>query len=195
MFSQLQEAGERSEGGLGIGLALVKGLVELHGGTVTAHSPGPGKGSEFVVKVPCIVAEKSGGGASPPHLETAGGNGRRLLVVDDNRDAADSLALLLGFDGHDVRVAYTGRQALEVAREFLPDVAILDLGLPDLSGYDVARQMRREPALAGVQLIALSGWGQDEHQQQAREAGFDQHLIKPADPDELLGLLAEKPSS
>jgi DNA-binding response OmpR family regulator len=117
------------------------------------------------------------------------------LVVDDNRDAADSLALLLGFDGHDVRVAYTGRQALEVAHEFLPDVAILDLGLPDLSGYDVARQLRREPALAGVRLIALSGWGQGEHQQQARAAGFDHHLIKPADPDELLALLAEQPSS
>ena len=195
MFSQLQEAGERSEGGLGIGLALVKGLVELHGGAVTAHSPGPGQGSEFVVTVPCIVAEKSRGGASPAHPEATGGSGRRLLVVDDNRDAADSLALLLGLDGHDVRVAYTGRQALGVAREFLPDVAILDLGLPDLSGYDVARQMRLEPGLAGVQLIALSGWGQDEHQQQAREAGFDQHLIKPADPDELLALLAARPST
>jgi signal transduction histidine kinase/ActR/RegA family two-component response regulator len=194
MFSQLQEAGERSEGGLGIGLSLVKGLVELHGGTVTAHSSGPGRGSEFVVTVPCIVAEESGDGAGPARLEAAG-NGRRLLVVDDNRDAADSLALLLGLDGHDVRVAYTGRQALEIARAFLPHAAILDLGLPDLSGYDVARQMRREPALAGVRLVALSGWGQDEHQQRAREAGFDHHLIKPADPDELLALLAAQPSS
>ncbi|MEY2918806.1 MAG: hypothetical protein RL261_111 [Pseudomonadota bacterium] len=194
MFSQLQQAGDRSEGGLGIGLSLVKGLVELHGGTVKAHSPGPGQGSEFIVTVPCIVGEPPDGGATATHPDPAGGRTRRLLVVDDNRDAADSLALLLGFDGHDVRVAYTGRQALEVAREFVPDAAILDLGLPDLSGYDVARQMRSEPTLATVRLIALSGWGQDEHQQQARQAGFDHHLIKPADPDELLALLAQPPS-
>ena len=117
----------------------------------------------------------------------------RLLIVDDNRDAADSLALLLGLDGHDVRVAYTGRQALEIARNNPPDVAILDLGLPDLSGYDVAAQMRREPVLAGIRLIALSGWAQDQQQQRARDAGFDHHLVKPADPDELLALLAKMP--
>jgi two-component system CheB/CheR fusion protein len=140
-----------------------------------------------------VVPERPSGGPGVLHPEAVGGRKRRVLVVDDNRDAADSLGLLLGFDGHDVRVAYTGRQALELAREFQPDVAILDLGLPDVSGYDVASQMRREPALAGIRLIALSGWGQDEHQQRARDAGFDHHLIKPADPDKLQALLADLP--
>jgi DNA-binding response OmpR family regulator len=110
--------------------------------------------------------------------------------VDDNRDAADSLGLLLGLDGHDVRVAYAGRQALETAREFLPDVAILDLGLPDLSGYDVAQLMRQDPVLQRVALIALTGWGQDEHKQRARDAGFDFHLTKPVDLDRLAAVLA-----
>ncbi len=195
MFTQLQEAGERSEGGLGIGLSLVKGLVELHGGTVAARSPGPGRGSEFVVTLPCVIPEKPGAGPGATHPESVGARGRRLLVVDDNRDAADSLGLLLGFDGHDVRVAYAGQQALAIAREFQPEVAIIDLGLPDLSGYDVAKQIRREPALAGIRLIALTGWGQAEHQQRARDAGFDHHLIKPADPDTLQALLAEKASN
>jgi len=115
--------------------------------------------------------------------------GRRVLIVDDNRDAADSLALLLGLEGHEERVAYAGRPAIEVAHEFKPEVAILDLGLPDLSGYDVARLLRQDPALARVELIALTGWGQEEHRRRALEAGFDHHVTKPVDLEQLGHLL------
>jgi DNA-binding response OmpR family regulator len=115
--------------------------------------------------------------------------GRRVLIVDDNRDAADSLALLLGLEGHEARVAYAGRPAIEVAHEFKPEVAILDLGLPDLSGYDVARLLRQDPALARVELIALTGWGQEEHRRRALEAGFDHHVTKPVDLEQLGHLL------
>ena len=119
--------------------------------------------------------------------EPATPNGRRILIVDDNRDAADSLGLLLGLDGHDVRVAYAGRQALEIIQEpFRPEVAILDLGLPDLSGYDLARLLRQDPNMQRVTLVALTGWGQEEHKQRAREAGFDHHLTKPVSLDALL---------
>ena len=113
----------------------------------------------------------------------------RLLIVDDNRDAADSLALLLGLEGHEVRVAYAGRPAIEVAHEFKPEIAILDLGLPDLSGYDVARLLRQDPALARIELIALTGWGQEEHRRRALEAGFDHHITKPVDLEALERLL------
>jgi DNA-binding response OmpR family regulator len=125
-----------------------------------------------------------------PPIGPAAPPGSRILIVDDNRDAADSLGLLLGLDGHDVRVAYAGRQALETAKEFLPDVAILDLGLPDLSGYDVAQLMRQDPLLQRVALIALTGWGQEEHKQRARDAGFDFHLTKPVDLDRLAAVLS-----
>jgi DNA-binding response OmpR family regulator len=125
-----------------------------------------------------------------PAIGPAAPPGSRILIVDDNRDAADSLGLLLGLDGHDVRVAYAGRQALETAKEFLPDVAILDLGLPDLSGYDVAQLMRQDPLLQRVALIALTGWGQEEHKQRARDAGFDFHLTKPVDLDRLAAVLS-----
>jgi CheY-like chemotaxis protein len=126
--------------------------------------------------------------------EAAVPSGRRVLIVDDNRDAADSLSLLLGLDGHDVRVAYTGRQALELARVFRPEGVILDLGLPDMNGYDVARLLRQDPGLRPAALVALTGWDQDEHRQRAREAGFDHHLTKPVDFDQLAAVLAaEKP--
>jgi CheY-like chemotaxis protein len=126
--------------------------------------------------------------------EPAVPSGRRVLIVDDNRDAADSLSLLLGLDGHDVQVAYAGRQALELARVFRPEVVILDLGLPDLSGYDVARLLRQDPELQPAALVALTGWSQDEHRQRARDAGFDHHLTKPVDLDQLAAVLAaDKP--
>jgi CheY-like chemotaxis protein len=128
-----------------------------------------------------VTAHKPIGPSTPP--------GRRVLIVDDNRDAADSLGLLLGLDGHDVRVAYAGRPALEIAKQFHPDVAILDLGLPDLSGYDVARLLRQDTVTRRVALIALTGWGQDEHKQRAREAGFDHHLTKPVDLDQLASVM------
>lgn len=133
----------------------------------------------------------------PADLESGTGavGGRRLLIVDDNRDAADSLALLLGLEGHEVRVAYAGRPAIEVAHEFKPELAILDLGLPDLSGYDVARLLRQDPALARIELIALTGWGQEEHRKRALEAGFDHHVTKPVDLEQLARLLGKRSAS
>jgi CheY-like chemotaxis protein len=124
-----------------------------------------------------------------PRTDPAEPAGRRILLVDDNRDAADSLALLLGLEGHDVRVAYAGRPAIQVAHEFQPEIAVLDLGLPDLSGYDVARLLRQDPALGRIELIALTGWGQDEHRKRAIEAGFDHHLTKPVDLEQFARLL------
>jgi CheY-like chemotaxis protein len=191
MFSQVQDTEHRSDGGLGIGLSLVRGLVELHGGTVTAHSAGPGQGSEFIVTLPGVMTTGDPGGstAGSPRTEPAAPQGRRILLVDDNRDAADSLALLLGLDGHDVRVAYAGQPALELAHQFQPEVAIVDLGLPDVNGYDVARLLRRDAALAHIVLIALTGWGQEEHRRRAFEAGFDHHLAKPVDLAQLAVLI------
>jgi signal transduction histidine kinase len=192
MFAQVEGTTSRSDGGLGIGLSLVKGLVELHGGTVTAHSDGPGLGSEFTVTLPCLPANESpkpeGFAAGKP----AEGDGRRLLVVDDNRDAADSLAMLLNLDGYQVSTAYTGQDAIAAANASRPDVCILDLGLPDISGYEVAQQLRRTPGLESMRLIAVTGWGQDEHRQRALEAGFDHHLTKPVDPEQLNRLLQKK---
>jgi CheY-like chemotaxis protein len=190
MFAQVQGASARSEGGLGIGLSLVKGLVELHDGTITAHSEGPGQGSCFTIRLPCIPPAADTASAQDSKTTDEVTRGRRILVVDDNCDAADSLAMLLRMDGHEVRVAYAGKQALDVASSgFLPDVAILDLGLPDIDGYELARRLRHDRKLHRLTLVALTGWGQDEHKQRARESGFDHHLTKPVDPDRLMALI------
>jgi CheY-like chemotaxis protein len=183
MFSQAKDAAGRSEGGLGIGLALVKGLVELHGGRAEARSGGAGRGSEFIVRLPLSAARDA-----PPHARPAG----RVLVADDNADAAESIALLLELAGHEVRVAHTGHGALAVAREFRPDAALLDIGMPELSGYEVARELRREPWGAAINLIALRGWGREEDRLRALEAGFDRHLTKPIDPQALTALLSRE---
>lgn len=181
MFSQIESAATRSEGGLGIGLALVKGLLDLHGGAIEARSDGPGRGSEFTVRLPLNDApplkpvELGGSPATPA--------AHRVMVADDNKDAADSLAMLLELAGHEVRVARGGRAALSLAQTFRPDVAIIDIGMPDLNGYEVARQLRREPWGAGISLVALTGWGRDDDRQQASDAGFDRHITKPVDPE------------
>jgi CheY-like chemotaxis protein len=184
MFSQIEGIAGRSDGGLGIGLALVKGLTELHGGTVEARSAGPGHGSEFIVSLP-LAAHATGNapdvGESAPQTPAR----RRILVVDDNRDAAESIAMLLEMAGHEVRVAFLGREALSLAQSFRPDTVLLDIGMPDLSGYEVARELRLVPWGASVQLIALTGWGQAEDRRKAQQAGFDHHLVKPIDPDKL----------
>ncbi len=192
LFVQAEHGVGRAQGGLGIGLTLVKRLVELHGGSVTAHSDGPGKGSEFVIVLPALPPTRP---AAPPAAEPAEAPSAapppalRVLVVDDNVDAAESLATLLRLEGQDVRVAHDGPAALEAAPAYRPDVVFLDIGMPGMDGYEVARRLRREPGLEGVLLVALTGWGQDEDRRRSREAGFDEHLVKPVDPAAVATLL------
>jgi CheY-like chemotaxis protein len=196
MFSQVATALERSQGGLGIGLALVKGLVELHGGTITARSDGPGKGSEFTVNLPLV----EGPVEAPPQPVGNGQAGRvrksRILVVDDLRDAADSLAMMLQMMGHDTQTAYDGLEAIQAAAAFRPHIMLLDIGLPRLNGYETARRIRGEPWGGNVALVALTGWGQAEDKRRALEAGFNHHLTKPvaaADLEKLLTGLVSVP--
>jgi signal transduction histidine kinase/ActR/RegA family two-component response regulator len=191
MFSQVDSAIARSEGGLGIGLALVKGLVALHGGHVEGFSAGPGKGSEFVIYLPpSAVVPGTGESAAPPRRRQASA-AIKILVADDNRDAADSLALLLEMNGHEVAVAHSGEEALRIARQHLPHAMILDIGMPDVTGYEVARRVRTESWGSEVFLIAATGWGQKEDKDRASAAGFDCHMTKPADPDAIEALLQE----
>jgi CheY-like chemotaxis protein len=190
MFTQGKRCdGERSQGGLGIGLTLVKRLVEMHGGTVEALSDGAGRGSQFVVRLP-LAAEGLQAAVGGEHSPAAVGSHsrRRILVVDDNRDAADSLAMLLQARGHEVRVAYDGLEAVGSAVAFDPDVVLMDIGLPKLYGYDAARRIRKARGNS-VQLIAITGWGQEEDRRRAKEAGFDFHLTKPVDPEAIARLI------
>jgi len=191
MFVQIDTSLERSVSGLGIGLTLVKSLVEMHQGTVHAHSAGIGHGSEFVVCLPIVVEHPQ----SPIPVLTASKPtstiSRRILVVDDNQDSALSLAALLKFTGHHTDTASDGRAAVAAALTFLPEVVLLDIGLPLLNGYDACRQIRAQPNGTRILLIALTGWGQDEDRLKSKEAGFDAHFIKPIDHDQLMKLLAE----
>ena len=184
LFVQVDHAATRSQGGLGIGLTLVKNLCEMHNGSVEARSAGLGKGSEFIVRLPLTArtVEKEAGPVTPLAADPPGLTGHRLLVVDDNRDAADSLAMLLQLQGHEVRVAHSGQAALEVTTAFKPDLIFLDLGMPFMDGYEVARRLRQQPGLENVVLAALTGWGQKEDRRRTVEAGFDYHLVKPPDP-------------
>jgi CheY-like chemotaxis protein len=185
MFSQVDSAVARSEGGLGIGLALVKGLIELHHGHIEAYSEGPGRGSEFRIHLPRSAAAAAPA-REPIAPETRSANaGFRVLVVDDNRDAADSLAMLLEMNGHDVSVAHNGEQALRLAEQVRPKAMILDIGMPDMSGYEVARRIRAQSWGADIYLTAVTGWGQKEDKARALAAGFDHHLTKPVDPDQV----------
>lgn len=192
MFVQADTSLERSIGGLGIGLALVHNLVEMHGGSVSAHSEGLGHGSEFIINLP-VDAPAS---AKPETDELADEInkervGKRILVVDDNQDSAESLAVLLELSGHEVRIAHDGIDAVKTSDEFLPNVILLDIGLPRMNGYEAARVIRRRPWGADVTLIALTGWGQKEDRDRSKEAGFDTHLVKPVDHVELLKQLSE----
>jgi CheY-like chemotaxis protein len=194
MFTQVETGSARSQGGLGIGLTLVKRLVDLHGGAVDVHSAGLGKGSEFCVRLPTA--------ASKPNRVTQQTESRedvashfRILVADDNRDAADTMTLMLRFMGHDVRTVHDGVAALKEAAQFRPDVALLDIGMPHLSGYDVAMAIRKHRWGGSMRLIALTGWGQEEDKRRAIEAGFDHHFTKPVDPEALARLLAQQPVS
>jgi signal transduction histidine kinase len=188
MFAQVSGSVDRSQGGLGIGLALVRGLVEMHGGEVRAESAGVGRGSTFTVTLPLAPQAEEEAAPDGPAGAAAGG-ALRILVVDDNEDAADSLELLLRLDGHDTRVAHRALDGLQLAQSWHPDVACLDIGLPDLSGYELARRIRAQPWGARMRLIAITGWGTADDERAAREAGFDAHLAKPADPDRLQELL------
>ena len=189
LFTQADRSLDRSQGGLGIGLSLVQRLVEMHRGTVVAHSAGQGRGSEFIVRLPVLLSQASQAPPSTTKPADLPRRGCRILVVDDNEDSTDILSKLLGMSGHDVRTAYTGQAALEVATAQLPDVVLLDIGLPGINGYEVARRLRLLPRLAGVKLIAMTGYGQDSDRQLAREAGFDSHLTKPVDFKKVLELL------
>ena len=189
MFAQVN-AGSRAHGGLGIGLTLARTLVHLHGGSIDAASEGEGRGCEFTVRLP--LAGEAVAAARPPDRtapEQASAPLRRVLVVDDNHDAADSLGMLLQFLGADVKVVHGGREALDALRDFRPAVVLLDLGMPGMNGLEVARHVRDDPELAGITLVALTGWGQREDRRRTREAGFDYHLVKPADVGTLQSIL------
>lgn len=185
-----QPAADGAGGGLGIGLSLVKGLVQLHGGTVSGESRGHGLGAEFALMIPApILDPEPPAPPSPVVLPQPAAPRARILIVDDNVDAADTLGLLLSLSGHEVAVAHGGRQALTLCREKLPAIAIIDIGMPDISGYDVARAIRREAQGRVVFLMALTGRAQSDDVARAREAGFDHHLTKPADPDRVQAIL------
>jgi CheY-like chemotaxis protein len=189
MFSQVNRSLEKAQGGLGIGLTLVRRLVEMHGGRIEARSDGPGKGSEFIVRLPVVVE------ASIPQQEDARTEGDRkstlrILVVDDNRDNADSLSMMLKMMGNETQTAYDGEEAVAVAVEFLPNVVLLDIGLPKLTGYEVCRRIREQPGGKELVIIAQTGWGQEDDRQRTHEVGFDHHMVKPVDPQALMKLLA-----
>ncbi len=194
MFSQVKSAIDRSEGGLGIGLALVKGMVQLHGGRVEAASFGAGRGSQFTIRLPCagllaLPPERSEAQLSETSLRP--GARRTVLVADDNRDAADSLALLLDMDGYETAVAHGGLKALDDIRRFRPAAAILDIGMPDLNGYEVARRVREEEWGRNIFLLAITGWGHPDDVARAKAAGFNEHLTKPVDAENVVRLLAK----
>jgi PAS domain S-box-containing protein len=191
MFSQVKHPLEKGFSGLGIGLTLVKSLVRMHGGEVEVFSEGEGQGAEFRVWLPVDAGDAETESAAVSVDEAPLRAALRVLIVDDNRAAAEMLAMGLGILGHDVRLAHDGLAGLDVARQFLPNVIFLDLGMPVLNGYDTARRIRKEPWGAGVKLIALSGWGHDSDRARTAEAGFDGHLVKPASLEQIQKLLIQ----
>ncbi len=190
MFTQVDRSLEKSQGGLGIGLTLVKRLVELHNGAITVQSAGQGLGSEFTVELPVISTPVSAASDATSSDTPARSSTCRIMVADDNQDAAKTLAIILRFMGHDVRTAHDGLEAVEVATEFRPDVILLDIGMPKLNGYDACRQIREQSWGKTIVIIALTGWGQEEDKRLSEEAGFSHHLVKPVDTTELKQLLA-----
>ena len=198
MFSQIENVSSQNRSGLGIGLNVVKKLVEMHGGTIQAFSVGENKGSEFILRLP--LAEEELAAAESDTAQTANikmpENGtvshskeKRILVVDDNADAAEMLEILLSGDGHKVRTASDGETGIETAKTFQPDICLLDIGLPNMDGYELARILRE--MMPGVTLIALTGWGQTEDRRRSNEAGFNHHLVKPVDFETLRTLVEE----
>ncbi len=195
LFVQVEPDLDRSQGGLGIGLTLARQIVGLHGGSLEVSSEGIGRGSEFIVRLPIVIEAPSNERPTPDDNDPAPGTlgtraaPRRILVVDDNCDSANSLAQLLNMSGHQTEVAHDGPAAIEAAGRFQPDIVLLDIGLPGLSGYDVCRAIRREAWGRRAVLVALTGWGQQEDRQKTHEAGFDRHFVKPVDYDALMNVL------
>ncbi|HTV76865.1 MAG TPA: response regulator [Steroidobacteraceae bacterium] len=193
MFTRNGHCSRSSQGGLGVGMTLAKRLVELHGGRIGAHSAGPGQGSSFVVRlnmlnVPPLRAVPL---VAEPVVANAGRMKARVLIVDDNRDGAQGLALMLDMEGHEVRTAADGLEALEIAEEFQPHVVLLDIGMPGIDGYETARRLRMRPWAQSTLLCAQTGWGQEDDKRRARTAGFDRHLVKPIDPEEISRIVSE----
>jgi CheY-like chemotaxis protein len=191
LFVQGARTLERSQGGLGLGLSLVRSLVELHGGSVSAHSNGSGQGSIFTVRLPSATAVVSDLAPAAAEFPRRLGEPLRVLLVDDNRDAADSMAQALSEAGHDVRVAYDGPSALIVAQSFEPRLALLDIGLPVMNGYELARQLREQRSQSELTLVAVTGYGQAADRERSKAVGFDEHLVKPVSVIDLMALLAD----
>jgi CheY-like chemotaxis protein len=190
LFTQADRSLDRSQGGLGVGLTLVRNLVEMHGGRVEAKSEGSGRGSEFIVRLPALTAAPAAtvtgspnGGKHPPSY------GRRILILEDHADAAEMLSVMLKLDGHDVKIVLDGSLALEAATSFQPEIILCDIGLPGMNGYEIALQLRARPQFKWTWLIALSGYGQADDHIRSKDAGFNYHLTKPVDPDRLTALL------
>ncbi len=190
MFRQVDGSLERAQGGLGVGLTLARRLVELHGGSIDAQSDGLGKGSEFMVRLP--VAAAPAGRAEAKSAECGSrGTKHRILVVDDNKDSGTTLSILLRSRGHEVRVAHDGLEAVEVAGEFMPDIILMDVGMPKLNGYDATRRIRQMPWARDAFIVALTGWGQPDDVQRSLDAGCSEHLVKPVDFASLERLLSD----
>jgi two-component system, chemotaxis family, CheB/CheR fusion protein len=190
-FTQVDPSPDRAQGGLGIGLTLVRRLVDLHGGRVAAFSEGLGRGCEMTVRLPTLAEAPQPAAPEPQEIHRAGnGPKRRVLAVDDNVDAANTMAMLLGIAGHEVRTAYDGSAALAAAQAYGPEIVLLDIGLPGMDGYEVARRLRAIPELERCVLVALTGYGQEEDRRRSSAAGFDYHLVKPVDPQSLTELLS-----
>jgi CheY-like chemotaxis protein len=188
MFTQVGRSLEQTEGGLGIGLALAKRLVEMHGGKIEARSEGLGKGSQFVVTLPA-AANSSTEELSPGEEPMFKATKRRILIADDNRDVAEAFGVMLETVGHEVVTAHDGMEVLEKAEHFQPDIIVLDIGMPKINGYDAARRLRQQPWGKDVVLVAITGWGNEKDKGQSQEAGFDFHLVKPVDPGALCRLV------
>lgn len=195
MFAQGDQTLERTQGGLGIGLTLVRRLVTMHGGSVQAFSGGADRGSEFVVRLPALIEKPESLSPDPPVGEPTPAPGRRILVVDDNHDAANALSILLTQSGNETHLAFDGEEAVAAAAKFRPEVILLDIGMPKLNGYDAARQIREQPWGKDMVLVALTGWGKDEDRRKTADAGFDGHLVKPVEYAALTQLLAGFPAA
>jgi len=187
MFMQVDRTSEQSQAGLGIGLTLVKRLTEMHGGSIEARSAGEGEGSEFIVRLPVLSKPAL---LSQPEPAVEASPERRILIVDDNRDSADSLSMLLEITGNKTYMAHDGVEALEAIEKYRPEVVLLDIGLPRLDGHEVCRRVREKSWARNIVIIALTGWGQEDDRRKSEEAGFNGHLVKPVDYDELLELLS-----